>query len=61
MSVEAQFYVKIFFVFLFSCIAFYAMQKIQKRKEKNADIKFKQTLSLIETRNKKYYPKENDK
>lgn len=44
MSIETEFYIKIACTFIVSIIVFAFMQKVQKRKEEEADRKFELTL-----------------
>ena len=49
-----EFYLKVIGAVLISALVFRLLMKEQARKQKEADIKFEQTLLMIELRNKTY-------
>jgi len=54
---EIDFYLKMLAVFVASGLIFAFMMRQQRKKQEEADLKFEQTMKLIELRNKKYEPK----
>lgn len=51
---EIDFYLKMLVVFIASGLIFAYMQRLQNKKQKEADVKFEFTMQLIEMRNRKY-------
>lgn len=54
MSLEMEFYIKMLGVFIVSGVIFKIMMIMQKHKEHEAEKKFKETMRMIELRNKKF-------
>ena len=54
MSLEMEFYIKMFGVFVVSGVIFKIMMIMQKHKEIEAEKKLQETLRMIELRNKKF-------
>ena len=58
MSLDMEFYLKLFGAFVVSGLVVYNMELLQRRKEEAAERQFQETLKMIELRNKIYKPKE---